>query len=57
MSASSLIFDSSGNIVSLVFLLMRGGGTQASPMLNVYQLIIAKIVISVTVLNVIFSLN
>lgn len=56
MSASSLIFGSSGNIVSLVFLLMRGGGTP-NPMLNVYQLIIAKIVISVKVLYVIFSLN
>ena len=35
MSASSLIFGSFGNVVSLVFPLLRGDGTLGNPILNV----------------------
>ena len=55
MSASSLIFGSSGKIVSLVF--SSHARWWANPMLNVNQLIIVAIVISEKLLNVIFSLN
>ena len=38
MLVSSLIFDSFGNVVSLIFHLSRGGGTLRNPMLNFYAL-------------------
>ena len=57
MSALSLIFGSFGNVDSLVFPLLRGGGTLGNPILNVQVLIIVKIVISQNVLSVIFLLT
>ena len=44
MSASSLIFGLSGSNVILVFLLSLGAWTPGNPILNVYQLLIVKIV-------------
>ena len=35
MSASLLIFGYFGNVVSLVFPLLRGGGTLGNPIINV----------------------